>query len=195
MGNTSVIHTLDQKIRDFQDNVHSRDERIHTLNTQLSDRNNAIQILKMNESHANYQLFSTEEKLSHANKELERLRTENYEMKHKNDRLHVERSSEATAYLEVEHLKKDNQRLLGLLRDTKYKGLSEYGEICGTVNFVSNEDFRTDPCNSKKICSVSEKLLDSIIDDAVPTDTLSLALELRNKYGSELTPNLISRLL
>lgn len=82
-----------------------------------------------------------------------------------------------------------------MLKNTQYKGLSEYGETCGTINFISNEDFRTDPCNEKKVCSISEKLLDSIVDDAIPTDTLSLALQLRNKYGSELTPNLISRLL
>jgi len=97
--------------------------------------------------------------------------------------------------MEVEHLKKDNQRLLDLLKNTQYKGLSEYGEMCGTLNFVSNSDFRSDPCVGKQVCSISEQMLDAIIDDAVPTDTLSLALELRNKYGSELTPNLISRLL
>lgn len=81
----------------------------------------------------------------------------------------------------MEHLKKDNQRLLNLLKSTQYKGLSEYGEMCGTLNFVSNEDFREDGCVNKKNCSISDKLLDSIIDDAIPTDTLSLALELRNK--------------
>jgi len=67
--------------------------------------------------------------------------------------------------------------------------------VCGTINFISDKDFREDPCLEKKVCSISEKLLDAIIDEAIPTDTLSLALELRNKYGSELTPNLISRLL
>lgn len=77
MGNTSVIHTLDMKIRDFQDNVHSRDERIHTLSSQLQDKNQAIQLLKMNESQNTYQLYTTEEKLAHANRELERLRSEN----------------------------------------------------------------------------------------------------------------------
>lgn len=95
----------------------------------------------------------------------------------------------------MEHLKKDNQRLLNLLKTTQYKGLSEYGETCGTINFISDKDFREDPCVGKKNCSISEKLLDSIIDEAIPTDTLALALELRNKYGNELTPNLISRLL
>lgn len=195
MGNTSVINTLDSKIKEFQNNLHSRDERIYSLSSQLGDRQNQIQLLKMNESNANYRLYSNEEKLSNMQRELDRLRKENYELKNNNDNLRVERSSEATAYLEVEHLKKDNQRLLDLLKNTQYKGLSEYGEMCGTINFVTNTDFREDPCANKKVCSISEKLLDAIIDDALPTDTLSLALELRNKYGSELTPNLISRLL
>jgi hypothetical protein len=102
-------------------------------------------------------------------------------LKRKTENLQVERTTESTAYLEVEHLKKDNQRLLDLLKNTQYKGLSEYGETCGTINFISNTDFREDPCNNKKVCSISEKLLDSIVDEAIPTDTLSLALQLRNK--------------
>lgn len=52
-------------------------------------------------------------------RELERLRKENYELKNSCDGLRIERSSEATAYLEVEHLKKDNQRLLELLKNTQ----------------------------------------------------------------------------
>lgn len=92
-------------------------------------------------------------------------------------------------------MKRDNQRLLNLLKNTEYKGLSDYGESCGTINFVQQDDFREDKCLQKKTCSISEQLLDSILDETIPTDTLSLALELRAKYGSELTPNLISRLL
>lgn len=45
------------------------------------------------------------------------------------------------------------------------------------------------------MCSISEQLLDTILDETIPTDTLTLALDLRAKYGTELTPNLISRLL
>lgn len=181
MGNTSVIHTLDKKIKDFQSHMHSRDERIYSLSSQLQDRNNQIQMLKMNESNNNYRIFSTEDNLTHLNREVKTLKEENYKLNNKNDNLHIERTSEATAYLEVEHLKKDNQRLLQLLKNTQYKGLSEYGEMCGTINFVDNSDFREDPCVGKKACSISEKMLDSIIDDTIPTDTLALALELRNK--------------
>jgi len=63
--------------------------------------------------------------LDNTNKEVEKLRRENYELKKKTENLQVERTTEATAYLEVEHLKKDNQRLLDLLKNTQYKGLSE----------------------------------------------------------------------
>lgn len=125
MGNTSVINTLDNKIKDFQNNMHTRDERIYSLSTQLQDRNSQIQMFKMNESNQQYHLFTTEEKLAQFQRENERLKKENYDMRNKNDTLCVERSSEATAYLEVEHLKKDNQRLLELLKTTQYKGLSE----------------------------------------------------------------------
>jgi len=51
----------------------------------------------MNESNAQYTIFNTEEKLVQSQRELERLRKENYDLKMRNDNLHVERTSEATA--------------------------------------------------------------------------------------------------
>lgn len=89
------------------------------LSSQLHDRNNQLQTLRMNEANSQYTIFNTQEKLVQAQRELERLRKENHDLKMRNDNLHVERTSEATAYLEVEHLKKDNQRLLNLLKNTQ----------------------------------------------------------------------------
>mmetsp|Transcript_74603 Transcript_74603/g.161351 ORF Transcript_74603/g.161351 Transcript_74603/m.161351 type:complete len:98 (+) Transcript_74603:282-575(+) len=97
MGNTSVIHTLDHKIKEFQSNLHTRDEQIYSLNSQLHERNNQIQMLKMNENNSTYKMYSSDEKLANVQREVERLRKENYELKNSNDGLRVERSSEATA--------------------------------------------------------------------------------------------------
>lgn len=77
MGNTSVVHTLDKKFKDFQMNLQNKDEDIYSLNTQIHDRNNQIQLMKMNDSNSQYQLFNLKEKHDQANKELEKLRREN----------------------------------------------------------------------------------------------------------------------
>jgi len=52
MGNTSVVHTLDKKFKDFQQNMQNRDQDIYNLNSQVHERNNQIQIMKMNDSNS-----------------------------------------------------------------------------------------------------------------------------------------------
>jgi len=52
MGNTSVVHTLDKKFKDFQQNMQNRDQDIYNLNSQVNERNNQIQIMKMNDSNS-----------------------------------------------------------------------------------------------------------------------------------------------
>ena len=72
------------------------------------------------------------------------------------------RKSEGTAFLEVEHLKADNDRLIKLLQSTKeYKNFSKFAlDNLGSVRFM--------PATKRKKCAVKNCGANTIIENVPP---------------------------
>lgn len=100
----------------------------------------------------------------------------------------MEKRSEGTALLELEHLKRDNRRLIMLLGKTEQcRGLDNLTEDSGgDITYLSYNKKNT----KRDLCLVEDEQ-----DKWIPTDTFRIAHEFRTKYGGELTPTLINRLL
>jgi len=81
--------------------------------------------------------------------------------------LKLEKRSEGTALLELEHLKRDNRRLISLLGKTKLKGLDELNEDSGgDITYMGNSKLRKDENEQ---------------DNWIPSDTFRVAHEFRTK--------------
>lgn len=69
--------------------------------------------------------------MANASQEVESLRAQCEEMRRQNAQMRIDRESEGTVLLELEHLKNDNQRLLRMLKETGHKAFGEYAEDSG----------------------------------------------------------------
>ena len=131
------------------------------------------------------------------------------------DELYINRKSEASLLLEIEHLKDDNVRLLQLLKSTEeFKDFAYLAEnVSGGIKFIKSGDNKfkrsksgslnnsvstftrkndfTKECERKKI--EGEDPFNG--DNWVPADAFKCAYDFKNKYHIEMSEPLINDLL
>ena len=99
----------------------------------------------------------------------------------------MSRKSEGTVMLEVDHLRKDNQRLTKLLAQTKeYKNFGEFAKDSG-------EGIRYMDKNLKENIKVQK--LDEEQEDWIPDEAFKVAHEFRNKHAGQISTSLINDFL
>ena len=126
------------------------------------------------------------------------------ELEKKIDQLYLQRQSEGTLMLEIQHLKDDNMRLLEMLKTTEeFKDFAYLSEtIPGGVRFIRN----TGPKKTNVSAATNTKLKNKgfvtksqeILKDNqnwVPSEAYDFAIQFKNKYNVDLSENLINELL
>jgi len=148
--------------------------------------------------------------------EIEKLKREKEQMSEKIDYLeqqleefYINRKSESGLLLEIEHLKKDNVRLLGLLKSTdQYKDFAYLAEdTSGGVMFVKDKEtnHKHQPSNksfSRKVKDVKNCRQKDFIEyntennvNWVPMDAYKCANDFSRKYQFDMSDEMISELL
>lgn len=70
-------------------------------------------------------MWAAEERMAHAAQELELLQHQCDDLRRENAQIRLNRESEGTVLLELEHLKNDNSRLMKMLKETGHKAFGE----------------------------------------------------------------------
>lgn len=75
--------------------------------------------------------------MASAAQEMESLKEQIDILRRENAQMRLDRESEGTVLLELEHLKNDNSRLMKMLKETGHKQFGEYAEDSGgSMHFV-----------------------------------------------------------
>lgn len=195
-GSLAAQHAVEkthQKVRNQQMELDLRDREAVILGSHIEKVRGEAENLRVGGDRARQGLWAAEERMAHASQELETLRNQCDELRRENAQMRLDRESEGTVLLELEHLKNDNSRLMKMLKETGHKSFGEQAEDSGgSMHFVKKNQ-------ATRVKDKREQYIQEVIgpkeEDWVPNDAFTVAQELRAKYGSELTPNLINRLL
>ena len=124
------------------------------------------------------QLEKLQQELRQKTLRIDELEAKLHTHQHTVDGLFLSKRSEGTLLLEIEHLKADNQRLVGLLKQTEeFKDFSELAEAAGGIRYIP----QSRSCKAKKCHGeVAAKEL----DDWVPSEAWRVAHDFLAKYGS-----------
>ncbi|MCQ2821264.1 MAG: hypothetical protein MJ252_28730 [archaeon] len=118
------------------------------------------------------------------------------------DSLYVQKNSEGSLLLEIQHLKDDNLRLLQMLKSTEeFKDFAYLSEtVAGGIRYCkpsTERKAKTQTAANAKTAKGIPNSQKDILDNQnwIPSDCYSFAMEFKNKYNLDLSENLLTDLL
>lgn len=149
-------------IYSLQKEIQHREDKIESLNSLVKNKEDTVKFYSVNNDFNQRNQEMTLIEIDRLNREKEELLDKVESLEKQLEEYYINRKSESTLMLELEHLKEDNLRLLNLLKNTEdYKDFAYLAEDCsGGVMFVKGkEESKIEGQNTKKrSCSFSGKL-------------------------------------
>eukprot|EP00742_Colponemidia_sp_Colp-10_P006053 GILJ01006478.1.p1 GENE.GILJ01006478.1~~GILJ01006478.1.p1 ORF type:complete len:602 (+),score=134.75 GILJ01006478.1:43-1806(+) len=175
-----VLNRSEMEVHTSKTELDIKQDEVDALNSTIRGQEESIQFLNELQEKQRRQNVSTADELAQKEQELQDARKKIRELEHALEMTDLQRRSEGTLLLEIEHFKMDNQRLTRLLQSTKeYKNFSE-----------NLDDFG----GSRYLPDVSSTAEDEE-EHWVPYEAFKIANSFQNKFKAEMTPDEIHNLL
>ena len=184
--------------------IEDKDVIVDKLNQQLKAKDETIKYFttnnEMNQRYSNSYKDELQQQKLINKKQNEKIS----ELEKQIDSLYLQKQSEGSLLLEIEHLKDDNLRLLQMLKSTnEFKDFAYLSEtVPGGIRFLKAEEqkksaTKASAAMTKKGKSVIPNSKKDILDNQnwVPSDAYSFATQFKNKYNLDLNENLLTDLL
>ena len=193
-----VAFRIKNKIADYQNEINLREEEIARLKARVHQKAEELKVAEIGTmAHRTKANHAVDESKANSYK-VSVLESQVKELKQDLIDNNTLRKSEGTAFLEIEHLKADNDRLIKLLQSTKeYKSFSKFAlDSLGSVRFM--------PATKKKKWAVKHWGANTIVENVppnyeeenwIPQEAFDTAYGFKLKYGNELNDTLINKLL
>ena len=202
-SNKELNEKARDKIESINKELEDKQKQLENLTQKLKAKDETIKYFTVNNESTQRNTNTIREELENEKKINQKQQDKILELEKKIDQMYLQRQSEGSLILEIQHLKDDNMRLLQMLKTTEeFKNFAYLNEtIPGGVKLIKDND------EQKKINSVvSFKLKDkSVIQKSqenikdnqsyIPNEAYDLAVQFKNKYNGELNDNLINELL
>ena len=186
-SNKEFINETSNNIDESRKIVDNKDDEIKRLNELLSLKEQTIQYITMTEEQYKQKCSFYSDLCSAKDAEIENLKAKIIDSQKQMEEKDLRQKSEGLLMIEVEQLKKDKERLLTLLRDTKeYKKFAEFAE---DSNGVVSKDEQWIPEEVNKVVLNYFKL-----GGNVSQDIISQLLKDLNALFSEREKKQINRL-
>lgn len=159
-------------ILSFHLQLKTKDEEIIELKNVLRKKDEVIESLKVHCHLEDQKLRSLASQATHNAKKVEVVSSNLEKSKKKIDSCNLAKRNEGTLFVEIEHYKLDNARLVTLLKNTKeFADFAEFAEASEGIRYLPKG-------NPVKISAENEK------DDWVPSQAFKMVKDFLAKYGN-----------
>lgn len=205
-SNKALKDKMKQKFEVMNKELDEKADEMDKLNQKLRAKDETIKYYTANNEMTQRYTNTYKEDLEQQ-KNLNKKQNEKIaELEKQIDSLYIQKQSEGSLLLEIEHLKDDNLRLLQMLKSTsEFKDFAYLSEtIPGGVRFmkptvikkagITVQGGKTVPGKSTSSIPNSQK---DILENQnwIPSDCYSFAVQFKNKYNLDLSENLLNDLL
>ena len=199
---------LNEKAKDQIENINKeledKQKQLENLTQKLKAKDETIKYFTLNNESSQRNTNTIKEELENEKKINQKLQDKILELEKKIDQMFLQRESEGTLILEIQHLKDDNMRLLQMLKTTKeFKNFAYLNEtIPGGVKLIKNNEEQKKIISNINNSNLKEKSFvqknQELLNDnqnLVPNEAFDYAVQFKNKYNVNLNDNLINELL
>lgn len=174
------------KVNTYQNEINYREREIKKLGLIVEDKENVVTQTAVDNDRMHRQVKSKDAQIADNNREIEALKTRVQGQEAEIDALKQRQRSEGTVFLELEHFKADNERLIKLLNSTpEYKEFSDFAQDNrGSVRFLAG----------KKPYGKSE-CPDPEDESWIPREAFDIAHGYRTQHPEGLSETLINKML
>jgi hypothetical protein len=177
----------------FENELSRRDNEIKELKEQVKTRDKALESTSTSHFIEQTRVRDLQSQLASLETELKLLREKARQGERDIDKLYLDKKSEGTVMLEVEHYRADNARLIQLLKQTdEFKDFAEYAEDSKGMRYLPLGN--APPPKIKKPCTTCKAANE--VEEWVPAEAFHIAHNFAAKYGnSGFTQAQINKLL
>lgn len=199
---------LNDKARDKFESINKeledKQKQLENLTQKLKSKDETIKNFTVNKEASQKNANEIKEELTNEKKLNQKQAEKISDLERKIDQLYLQKQSEGTMMLEIEHLKDDNQRLLQMLKSTdEFKDFAYLSEtIPGGVRFIRDTGNKRKAISAATNTKLKEKgyvpKSQEILKDNqnwVPSEAYDFAVQFKKKYNVDLSENLINELL
>lgn len=205
-SNKALNDKVKAKFEILNKELEEKDSAVDKLNQQLRAKEETIKYYTVNNEMTQRYSSTYKDELQQQKMINKKQNDKISELEKQIDSLYIQKQSEGSLLLEIEHLKDDNLRLLQMLKSTnEYKDFAYLSEtVPGGIRFLRDPNKTkkgtgsTTPTVANKkgknaISNSNKAILDN--QNWVPSDAYTFATQFKNKYNLDLNENLLTDLL
>ena len=203
-SNKELNEKAKDKIESINKELEDKQKQLDNLTQKLKAKDETIKYFTVNNESSQKNTNTIREELEYEKKINQKHQDKISELEKKIDQMYLQRQSEGTLLLEIQHLKDDNMRLLQMLKTTEeFKNFAYLNEtIPGGVKLIKDNEEQKKITSAASNNKLKEKSLipknQEILKDSqnlVPNEAIDFAFQFKNKYNVELNDNLINELV
>lgn len=169
----------------MQKEISYREDEIARLQNKVKDREHHVDAALVSNSITKNQVARLTVQADEKEQQIAELKKKLFDTQKLLDDALLGRKSEGTALLEAEHFRKDNERLIKLLAQTKeFANFGEFAHNSGqSVRYMDPERQPTTCHYPKKESKLKSFKANEEMEDWLPEEAFKLAHEFRNKFA------------